>query len=277
MPKKPYAPKNNKPEQRNHSGTKKSGRAPQNKHRVAIDKQVKDPQSGMRLNKFIANAGVCSRREADIYIASGNVTVNGQVITEMGYQVKLTDDVRFDGRRISPEKKVYVLLNKPSGFYVTGNFEKNNRTVMDLVAGASTSRIAPVGSFETNSKGLLLLTNDGTLQKSLTRKPVRQIFEVELSKPLKKADLEEMREGIRLKEGLVKPKTIDYVEHKPKNFIGIELIAAIPQVVQKIFTKKDYEIINLDRVVYGGLTKASLPRGQYRHLNKQEIINLGML
>ncbi len=245
--------------------------------RVAIDKQVKDPNAKMRLNKYISNSGICSRREADLYIASGNVTVNGEVITQMGYKVNLTDDVRFDGQRINPEKKEYVLLNKPSGFYVTGSLERNNRTVMDLVARAAKGKIVPVGSFETNAKGLLLLTNDGTLEKKLAKRPVRQIFEIELKKPLEESVLEELKNGVRLKEGFVKLQGIDYVNQKSKREVGVELSSTIPQVIQKIFSKVGHEILNLDRVAYGGLTKKNLPRGQFRHLNRQEVINLGML
>lgn len=243
----------------------------------AVDKNVKNPQAGMRLNKYISNSGICSRREADIYIASGTVTVNGEVITEMGYKVKLTDDVRFDGRRLSPARKEYVLLNKPAGFYVTGSIERDNRTVMDLVASASKSRLAPVGKLETSAKGLLLFTNDGTLAKKLARKGIRQIFEIELSHPLKLEDLKEMREGLTMKDGFIKPIEIDYVENKTKHHIGIELSSTKPQIVQKFFKKKGYDTKTLDRVVYGGLTKQNLPRGRYRHLSKQEVINLGML
>src|SRR5690625_875768 len=178
----------------------------------SVDKQLKNPEAGMRLNKYISNSGVCSRRDADIYIASGNVTVNGEVITQMGYKVKLDDDVRFDGRRLNPVKKEYVLLNKPSGFYVTGSVEKHNKTVMDLVANASKSKIVPVGKLETSAKGLLLFTNDGTLEKKLARKGIQQIFEIELNKELELEDLKQIREGIHLREGLIKPIAIDYVE-----------------------------------------------------------------
>lgn len=242
---------------------------------VGIDKQMKDPTAGMRLNKFIANSGVCSRREADIFIQSGNVTVNGKVITEMGYKVKLTDEVKFDGRRIVPEKKEYILLNKPAGFYVTGSIEQNNRTVMDLVAKATNSRIVPVGKLETQAKGLLLFTNDGTLEKKLARKGIRQIFEVKLNRAMTQEDLEKLREGINLQDGFVKPINVDYVENKSKSNLGIELTSTIPHIVQKLFKKLNYDITELDRVTYGGLTKKNLPRGQFRVLSKQEIINLG--
>ncbi len=245
--------------------------------RVAIDKQVKDPNAGMRLNKYMANSGVCSRRDADIYIASGNVTVNGKVVTEMGFKVKLTDEVKFDGRRLNPEKKEYILLNKPAGFYVTGKIEANNRTVMDLVSGASKSRITPVGKMETSAKGLLFFTNDGTLKKRLARVGIRQIFQVELTRNLKNEDLATLREGIYLKDTLIKPRAVDYVEGKTKRHIGIEITSTQPKVVPKLFKKIGYEIKDLDRMTYGELTKKNLSRGRYRYLTKQEIINLGML
>lgn len=264
------------PKRRPQNSKKRGDKKPISR-RTAIDKQVKDPNAKMRLNKYISNSGVCSRREADIFIEAGSVTVNGKVITEMGYKVNPSDDVRFDGRRLNPEKKEYVLLNKPSGFFVTGSLEKRNRTVMDLVAKASKSKIVPVGSFETNSKGLLLFTNDGTLEKKLAKKPIRQIFEVELNSALKADDLGQLKEGIRLREGLIKPREVSYVDHNSKKVIGIELSSNVPHIIQKLFSKLGYEVVNLDRVVYGGLTKKNLPRGEFRHLKRQEIINLGMI
>lgn len=255
-----------------------SKKSPKNKTKTArVDKQVKDPDAPMRLNKYIANSGMCSRRDADIYIASGNVKVNGEVITEMGFKVKITDEVKFDGRRINPDKKEYVLLNKPAGFYVTGSLEKNNRTVMDLVANASKGRLTPVGKLETSAKGLLFFTNDGTLKKKLARTEIRQIFHVELNKNFKQEHLDELREGIGLEDGFTKPTEVNYVTNRPKREVGIELTSIKPQIVQRLFKKLGYEIKTLDRVVYGGLTKKDLSRGRYRHLTKQEVINLGML
>ncbi|GGZ46701.1 pseudouridine synthase [Mesonia mobilis] len=248
--------------------------------KIAVDKQVKDPEAGMRLNKYIANAGICSRRDADIYIAAGSVRVNGEVVTEMGHKVKLTDEVKFDGRRISPERKEYVLLNKPSGFYVTGSLERNNRTVMDLIANASNSKLDPVGKLETSTTGLLLFTNDGTMAKSLgsTKTRVRQIYHVTLNKNLDQEDLDRIQDGkVILEDGKVIVDEISYVDNKPKREVGIELQSTKPHIVQRTFKKLGYEIEKLDRVVFGGLTKKDLPRGRYRHLTKQEVINLGML
>jgi len=249
------------------------------KNKVKVDQQVKDPQAGMRLNKYIANAGVCSRRDADIYIEAGSVRVNGEVITEMGYKVKLTDEVKFDGRKITPERKEYVLLNKPSGFYVTGSLERNNRTVMDLVANASKSKLSPVGKLDTSTMGLLLFTNDGTLAKNLAnpKQGIRQLYHVELNKNLDQIDLEKIREGITLEDGKVNIDEISYVDNQPKRQVGLELKSTRQHIVQRLFKKLGYEIVKLDRVVYGGLTKKDLPRGNYRHLSKQEVINLGMI
>lgn len=245
--------------------------------RSAVDKHVKNPDAKMRLNKYIANSGICSRRDADIFIKSGNVTVNGEIITQMGYKVNLNDDVRFDGRRINPVKKEYVLLNKPSGFYVTTRQETKNRTVMDLVGKASKSPINPVDKMGNSAKGLLLFTNDGTLEKRIVHKGIEQIFYIELTKRFREEDLEELRKGISMKDGFVKPIEVDYVKNKSDHHLGLEIKSSIDQVVPKVFTKLGYEILNLDRVMYGGLTKKDLPRGNFRHLNKQEIINLGMI
>jgi 23S rRNA pseudouridine2605 synthase len=250
------------------------------KQKVAIDKQVKDPSAGMRLNKYISNAGICSRRDADIYISAGNVRVNGEVITEMGHKVKLTDEVKFDGRRISPEKKEYVLLNKPKGFYVTGSLERNNRTVMDLIANASKSKLDPVGKLDTSTTGLLLFTNDGTLAKKLgsSKSLIRQIYHVELNKNLDQEDLDSIANGkVTLEDGKVTVDEISYVDNRPRKEVGLELQSSRPHLVQRTFKKLGYEVEKLDRVVFGGLTKKDLPRGRFRYLTQQEIINLGML
>lgn len=254
-------------------------RKPTSKNKVKVDQQIKDPEAGMRLNKYIANSGVCSRRDADIYISAGNVRVNGEVVTEMGYKVKLTDEVKFDGRKITPDQKEYVLLNKPSGFYVTGSLERNNRTVMDLVANASKSKLSPIGKLDTSTMGLLLFTNDGTLSKNLAnpKQGIRQLYHVELNKNLDQIDLEKIREGVTLEDGKVNVDDISYVDNQPKRQVGIELKSTRQHLVQRLFKKLGYEIVRLDRVVYGGLTKKDLPRGNYRHLSKQEVINLGML
>ena len=234
---------------------------------------------GIRLNKYVANSGICSRRDADIYIAAGNVTVNGKVVTEMGHKVKLNDEVKFDGRRIVPEKPEYVLLNKPKGFYVTGSLERNNRTVMDLVANASKSKLDPVGKLDTQATGLLLFTNDGTMAKKLTnpKNGIRQIYHLELDKDLSYDDLQKIKEGVNLEDGTAKVTEISYIENKPKREVGLEIKSTKNHIVQRIFKSLNYEIVKLDRVTFGGLTKKDLPRGHWRVLSKQEIINLGNL
>ncbi len=233
----------------------------------------------MRLNKYVANSGVCSRRDADIYIAAGNVTVNGKVVTEMGYKVKVTDEVKFDGRRINPEKPEYVLLNKPKGFFVTGSLEKKNRTVQDLIANASKSKLDPVGKLDTQATGLILFTNDGALAKKLgnPKNGIRQIYHVELDKDLDYEDLQKIKEGVNLEDGVANVTEISYVENKPKREIGLEIKSTKPHIVQRIFKSQGYEIVKLDRVVFGGLTKKDLGRGHWRVLTKQEIINLSNL
>ena len=241
-----------------------------------VKKKQGDKKEGIRLNKYVANSGMCSRRDADIYISAGNVTVNGKVVTEMGHRVQLTDEVKFDGRRIKPEKPEYVLLNKPKGFYVTGNVEKNNRTVMDLVANASKSKLDPVGKLDTQATGLMFFTNDGTMAKNLAnpKNGLRQIYHVELDKDLSYDDLQKIKEGVTLEDGTVKVTDISYIENKPKREVGIELRSTKNHIVQRIFKSLNYEVVKLDRVVFGGLTKKDLPRGHWRVLSKQEIINM---
>lgn len=244
-----------------------------------VKKKTGEKSEGIRLNKYVANSGVCSRRDADIYIAAGNVTVNGRVITEMGYKVLLKDEVKFDGRRILPEKPEYVLLNKPKGFFVTGSLEKKNRTVMDLIANASKSKLDPVGKLDTQATGLILFTNDGALAKSLAnpKNGIRQIYHLELDKDLAYEDLQKIKEGVNLEDGTARVTEVSYVENKPKREVGLELRSTKPHIVQRIFKSLGYEIQKLDRVVYGGLTKKDLGRGHWRVLNKQEIINLSNL
>lgn len=252
------------------------GNAPIKKQQGEPKKEQSEKKEGIRLNKYVANSGMCSRRDADIYISAGNVTVNGKVITEMGYKVQLTDEVKFDGRKIIPEKAEYILLNKPKGFYTTGSLEKGNRTVMDLVANASKAKLDPIGKLDRNTSGLLLFTNDGTLAKKLARprNGIRQIYHIELNKDLDYEDLQKIKEGLTLEDGLVRVIDISYVENRPKREVGMELKSTKTHVVQRIFKSLGYEIVNLDRVVYGGLTKKDLPRGHWRTLSKQELINL---
>ncbi|WP_373055753.1 pseudouridine synthase [Zunongwangia sp. H14] len=231
---------------------------------------------GIRLNKYIANAGICSRRDADIFISAGNVTVNGKTVTEMGYKVQLDDEVKFDGRSVSPDKPEYFLLNKPKGFYTTGSIEKGGRTVMDIMSRASKSKLDPVGKLDTQATGLLVFTNDGTLAKNLAKPKngIRQIYHVELNKPLSQEDLEKIREGVFIEKSKLTVQEISYVTDRPKNEIGLEIKSIKAHIVQKLFKSLGYEVVRLDRVVFGGLTKKDLPRGRFRVLTNQELINL---
>lgn len=233
----------------------------------------------IRLNKYIANSGVCSRREADTFIAAGSVIVNGEVITEMGYKVKRNDDVRFDGRRLNPEKKEYVLLNKPKNFITTTRDEKGRRTVMELVSSASNNRLYPVGRLDRDTTGLLMFTNDGDLAKKLThpKHGVRKIYHVFLNKNVTIADLRKIREGLELEDGKVDVDEVDYVTGASKKEIGIEIHSGRNRIVRRIFEHLGYEVSKLDRVVFAGLTKKDLPRGHWRFLTEQEVINLGMI
>ena len=244
-------------------------------------KMEKSPLSnteGIRLKKYIANSGICSRRDADMYIAAGNVTVNGKSVTEMGYRVKLEDDVRFDGRRINPEKPQYILLNKPAGFFVTGNPEKGGKTVMELVSKVTDARVSPVGKLDNQAKGLLLFTNDGTLAKKLAKPKngIRQIYHVTLSKALSKEDLESIEKGVFLEGSKVIVTSISFIDDKPHTEVGIELYSIKEHIVTRIFKSMGYDVESLDRVVFGGLTKKDLSRGRTRNLTEQEVINLGM-
>lgn len=230
----------------------------------------------VRLNKFIADAGICSRRNADMYISVGNVTVNGEVMTTLGYRVKPSDEVRFDGKLLSSEKKEYILLNKPKGFITTTNDEKGRKTVMDLVANATNVRILPVGRLDRATTGLLLLTNDGELTKKLTHPThgVRKIYHVILDRKLDYKDFMKVQDGLELEDGLIEVDEISYVNDKPKNEIGIKIHSGRNRIVRRIFEHLGYQVEKLDRVVFAGLTKKDLPRGHWRRLTQQEVINL---
>lgn len=232
-----------------------------------------------RLNKYVANSGVCSRRDADVYIAAGNVSVNGKIITEMGFKVKKGDVVKFDNRTLNPEKKEYILLNKPKNFITTTSDEKGRRTVMELISNATKARLVPVGRLDRNTTGLLLFTNDGDLAKKLThpKHGVRKIYHVELDKNLKLADLKQVRDGLTLEDGEVKVDEVSYIANAPKREVGIEIHSGRNRIVRRIFEHLGYEVIKLDRVTFAGLTKKDLPRGHWRPLTKQEVINLGMI
>ena len=232
----------------------------------------------IRLNKFIANSGMCSRREADMHISIGSVTVNGKVVTEMGYKVKLGDDVRFDGARIQPEKKEYVLLNKPKGFATTTS-ESKGRTVMDLVANATNARIKPIGRLGRNSTGLLLFTNDETVTKKFTNSTngVARLFHVQLDRNLKYEDLKKVQEGFKVDGKEITVEEISYIENTSKNEIGLKIKNTGNSIIRTIFEYLNYDIVKLDCVMIGHLTKKDIPRGHWKHLTTQEVNTLKML
>ena len=243
--------------------------------KTAPKKPSQEEEKGIRLNKYIANAGICARRQADQYIAAGNVEVNGKPMTELGYRVQPTDVVKFDGKNISAEKKEYILLNKPKGFITTTQDEKGRKTVMDLVSGAAQGNIKPVGRLDRLTTGLLLLTNDGELMKKLTHPShgVRKIYHV-LDKKLALSDFHKIQEGLTLEDGFIQVDDISFVEGAPHNELGVKIHSGRNRIVRRIFESLGYVVEKLDRVVFAGLTKKDLPRGHWRPLTQQEVINL---
>lgn len=240
-------------------------------------KKTSNPDE-IRLNKYIANSGICSRREADENIALGLATVNGKIITEMGYKVKLGDEVKFDGRRISPEPKVYVLLNKPKGFATT-TAEGKGRTVMDLVANATNVKIKPIGRLGRNSLGLLLFTNDDEVVQKFTNSKtgVARLFQVELDKNLKFEDLKKIQEGFKVEGKLIAVEEVSYIQGESKNKIGIKIKNTGNTILRTIFDYLKYDIVKIDCVAIGHLTKKDIPRGHWKHLTTQEVNTLKML
>ncbi|MGC1472897.1 MAG: pseudouridine synthase [Psychroserpens sp.] len=272
-------PMNKKSGRGDEAGKSKSfarGNAPIKKKAVATPK-ASNPDE-IRLNKYIANSGICSRRDADMHISVGSVSVNGKIVTEMGYKVRLEDEVRFDGARINPEKKEYVLLNKPKGFATTTSDSKG-RTVMDLVANASNARIKPIGRLGRNSTGLLLFTNDDLIVKKFTssKTGVSRLFQIELDKNLKFDDFKKIQEGFKIEGKLISVEEISYIEGESKNKIGLKIKNTGNSILHTIFDDLKYEIIRVDCVQIGHLTKKDLPRGHWKHLTKQEVNTLQML
>jgi 23S rRNA pseudouridine2605 synthase len=232
----------------------------------------------IRLNRYIANAGVCSRREADKLIAAGEITVNGKTVKELGTKVSKSDDGCFKGRKLQPEKPVYVLLNKPKDFITTTDDPENRKTVMDLVKKAAEERIYPVGRLDRQTTGLLLLTNDGDLAKKLSHPSgkVKKIYRVETNKPLSKKEIEAIAGGLELDDGIA---TVDQIAilNQQRTAFGIELHIGRNRIIRRIFEHLGYEVVKLDRVVYAGLDKYNLPRGKWRHLTDREIARLKRL
>ena len=263
---------------RGHVNSKKSFARGNSPIKKKTDTKQNKESDTIRLNKYIANSGLCSRREADENIAIGLVTVNGKVITEMGYQVKRDDEVKFDGARIMPEPKTYVLLNKPKGFATTTS-EGKGRTVMDLVANATTARIKPIGRLGRNSMGLLLFTNDEKIHNKFTnsKNGVARLFHVELDKNLKYEDLKKIQEGFKIEDKLIEVEEISYIENTPKSEIGIKIKNTGNTILRTIFDHLNYDIVKIDCVAIGHLTKKDIPRGHWKHLTTQEVNTLNML
>ncbi len=226
----------------------------------------------IRLNRYIAHAGVCSRREADVLISEGRIKVNGKLVKEMGVMVKPGDVVTYGSKTLSTEKFNYVLLNKPKGFITTTDDEKSRKTVMDLVAKAGTERIYPVGRLDRNTSGLLLLTNDGELASRLSHPSfeIKKIYKVDLDKPLSPEDLEKILAGLTLEDGLAQVNDIALNPEDPRQ-VGLEIHIGRNRIVRRLFESLGYDVVNLDRTVYAGLDKKNLPRGHWRHLTAKEI------
>ncbi|MDR1005848.1 MAG: pseudouridine synthase [Bacteroidales bacterium] len=246
----------------------------------SIKAQLGIDKDAIRLNKFIANSGLCSRREADELIEAGKISVNGEIITTMGFLVSIKDDVRYNGKRLSGEQKRYVLLNKPKDCITTTEDERGRKTVMDIVKDACRERIYPVGRLDRNTTGVLLLTNDGELAKNLTHPSfgARKIYQVELDKKVSENDLKQLLDGVMLEDGLAKVDDIQYIEGaNNKRIIGIEIHSGRNRIVRRMFEHLGYEVERLDRVMFAGLTKKEIARGHWRHLNSREVAYLKML
>ncbi len=236
-------------------------------------KKVSHQSQEIRLNRFIANAGVCSRREADKLIADGVVKVNGKVITEMGFKVSKSDKVIYKGKQLKSETHQYVLLNKPKGFITTTNDPQERKTVMTLVEKACKERIYPVGRLDRDTSGLLLFTNDGEIAKRLTHPShqVKKIYQVELDRPITKDDFEKVTNGIELEDGLASVNQLAIIGNDNR-ILGLEIHIGRNRIVRRIFEHLGYEVKKLDRVMFGNLTKKNLPRGKFRLLSHKEIV-----
>lgn len=231
----------------------------------------------IRLNRYIANAGICSRRKADELIAAGVIWVNGEPVTELGTKVDpATDEIRYNNERLKREKMVYVLLNKPKDYITTTDDPQERHTVMELVSKATKERIYPVGRLDRNTTGLLLMTNDGNLAEKLShpRNSISKIYNVELNKSLTQGDFNKINFGIELEDGVIKPDDLSYVQGGSKREIGIQIHSGKNRIVRRIFESLGYEVVKLDRVVYANLTKKDLPRGRWRYLEEREIVQL---
>ena len=248
------------------------------KKQLEYKEVIYDPNEPIRLNKYLANAGICSRREADEFITAGVVSVNGQVVTELGTKIKRGDEVKFHDQPVKIERKIYVLLNKPKDTVTTSDDPQERRTVMDLVKNACTERIYPVGRLDRNTTGVLLLTNDGDLASKLTHPKYlkKKIYHVRLDKNLTQADMEQIAAGIQLDDGEIHADAISYTDENKKNEVGIEIHSGKNRIVRRIFEFLGYKVVKLDRVYFAGLTKKGLRRGDWRYLTEQEVNFLRM-
>ena len=248
------------------------------KKRIEYAEAHIDPNAPVRLNKFLANAGVCSRREADEFIQAGVVTVNGEVVTELGTKVMRTDSVKFHDQPVTMEKKVYVLLNKPKDTVTTSDDPQNRKTVMELVKDACPEHIYPVGRLDRNTTGVLLLTNDGELASKLThpRFLKKKVYHVYLDKNVTAHDLNQIAEGIMLEDGEIKADAVEYASPTDKSQVGIEIHSGRNRIVRRIFESLGYRVIKLDRVQFAGLTKKNVRRGDWRFLTEKEVEMLRM-
>jgi len=239
-----------------------------------IKKYTQDDST--RLNKYISNCGICSRREADQLISSGKIKVNGNVITELGYKIDRNAQVTYNDKPIKPQNYVYILLNKPSGYITTTDDPENRKTVMDLISAATKERVYPVGRLDRNTSGLLLLTNDGDLTNFLTHpsKKISKIYAVTLDKPLAKNDFQKIIDGVELEDGLIEVDEVAYTDANDKKQVGIQIHSGKNRVIRRLFQSIGYEVIKLDRVVFGLLTKKDLPRGKWRFLTSLEVNKL---
>ena len=248
------------------------------KKRIEYKEENIDPTEPLRLNKFLANAGVCSRREADEFILAGLVTVNGEVVTELGTKILRTDEVKFHDAPVTLEKKVYVLLNKPKDYVTTSDDPQQRKTVMDLVKDVCPERIYPVGRLDRNTTGVLLLTNDGDLASKLTHPKFlkKKVYHVHLDKNLTAHDMDQIREGITLEDGEIKADAVEYADDRDKAQVGIEIHSGKNRIVRRIFESLGYRVTKLDRVQFAGLTKKNLRRGDWRFLTEKEVDMLRM-
>ena len=248
------------------------------KKRIEYKEENYDPNEPLRLNKFLANAGICSRREADEFIQAGVVSVNGEVVTELGTKIKRTDEIKFHDQPVTLEKKVYVLLNKPKDCVTTSDDPQQRKTVMDLVKNVCPERIYPVGRLDRNTTGVLLLTNDGDLASKLTHPKFlkKKVYHVFLDKNVTAHDMQQIAEGIELEDGEIHADAIEYASDTDKSQVGIEIHSGKNRIVRRIFEHLGYRVVKLDRVQFAGLTKKNLRRGDWRFLTEKEVEMLRM-